>query len=252
MTNLPLLDIQSFQQHRRIEDLRQLLDGSPLARPSWLQGQNGEAVVLFQPSTVVLTKIFPSMKYRRVMLNDAESGLLDHFPSNMYAFPSKRNSFFCAAKIPVAISDMGKEQLQAAFKDSPAGEDSLALLATRRATTTEEKDPTLTLIQFFLGEGNKLMMKETVIDTEPRPAVSCSHSICGRVVRTHNYTQKFWMFRGTWRRFDWGLCFWSAVVPLLVCRWLGWLCFAPLHSFLWFGLYLFAACMEWGKPGKLQ
>nr|ASN64466.1 phosphatidylserine decarboxylase 2 [Eimeria falciformis] len=170
VANLPLLDLQSFKQYNDISEIQALLAGSPSASPSWLQRQDGQSVLLFQPSTAILSKLFPSRPFRHVEFRDPELGVLKNFPANMFAFPMKISSYYCSAKIPMKISIKGKEQLQEAFSILKEGDADASILATRRARNPNEKDPQLTLIQFVMGEGTQAMMREIAIDTESQQA----------------------------------------------------------------------------------
>lgn len=174
MANLPLLQLQPVHNIRNIDELQKLLKGSLTSTPSWLNGRDGVQVQLLQPSAAALSKLFPTLTYHHVEFKDPELGLLKNFPANVFPFPMRKSAYYCGAKIPMRISELGKAQLQETLNAETGADDAeVNMLVTRRSRDRKvEQDPTLTLIQWFRGPQNEAIMKETVIRVEAHEAVS--------------------------------------------------------------------------------
>ncbi|KAL8429078.1 hypothetical protein ACSSS7_006785 [Eimeria intestinalis] len=117
----------------------------------------------------VLSKLFPNRTYSHVEVKNRELRLLKYMPSKVFSYPMKRSTYFCGAKIPYRISDLGMKQLRDAFaSEDPGNKSVLDLIAARRPRSTdEEQDPTIVLVQFFKTSDGFTTMKETVIHVVP-------------------------------------------------------------------------------------
>ncbi|KAL8273528.1 hypothetical protein Esti_002594 [Eimeria stiedai] len=141
-----------------------------------------------EASPPLLSKLFPNRTYSPVELRRGELRLVKYIPSKVYSFPMKKSTYFCGAKIPYRISDLGMKQLADAFASEEAGERSkLNMIAARRPRSPdEEQDPTIVLVQYFERPDGFVTMKETAIHVESVEA-ACLHScvhLCGVCTRT--------------------------------------------------------------------
>ncbi|OEH79899.1 phosphatidylserine decarboxylase [Cyclospora cayetanensis] len=161
--NIPLLQLQPVEQGRTIEGVKKLLEVSRSSSPSWLTRREGVPVELFQPSNEVLSRLFPNLAYRRVELRDPESGLIKHFPSNIFSYPMKASSYYCGSKIPFVISSRGKEKMKRAIAQETAPAEAYMLVSRPPRDHNVEQDPTIALIQWFRGPNGEAVMQETVV-----------------------------------------------------------------------------------------